>query len=78
MIDQYTTLSDIMCENPVAANILMSYGVPTYAITENQFSTLSEVATKYGIDINSVVNQINSGLTSLYYDYLIEFYIYFI
>ena len=29
MIDQYTTLSDIMCENPVAANILMSYGVPT-------------------------------------------------
>ena len=55
-----------MCENPVAANILMSYGVPTYAITENQFSTLSEVATKYGIDINSVVNQINSGLTSLY------------
>lgn len=66
MIDQYTTLSDIMCENPVAANILMSYGVPTYAITENQFSTLLEVATKYGIDINSVVNQINSGLTSLY------------
>ena len=66
MIDQYTTLSDIMCENPVAANIFMSYGVPTYAITENQFSTLSEVATKYGIDINSVVNQINSGLTSLY------------
>lgn len=37
MIDQYTTLSDIMCENPVAANILMSYGVPTYAITENNF-----------------------------------------
>lgn len=66
MIDQYTTLSDIMCENPVAVNILMSYGIPTYAITENQFSTLSEVATKYGIDINSVVNQINSGLTSLY------------
>ena len=66
MIDQYTTLCDIMCENPVAANILMSYGVPTYAITENQFSTLSDVATKYGVDINSIVNQINSGLTGLY------------
>ena len=39
MIDKYTTLSDIMCENPIAADILMSYGIPTYAITENQFST---------------------------------------
>ena len=66
MIDKYTSLCDAIAENPVAANILMSYGVTTYAITENQFSTLSEVATKYGIDINSVVNQINSGLTSLY------------
>ena len=44
----------------------MSYGIPTYAITENQFSTLSDVATKYGVDINSIVNQINSGLTGLY------------
>ena len=55
-----------MCENPIAADILMSYGIPTYAITENQFSTLSDVATKYGVDINSIVNQINSGLTGLY------------
>ena len=62
MIDKYTTLSDIMCENPIAADILMSYGIPTYAITENQFSTLSDVATKYGVDINSIVNQINSNL----------------
>ena len=66
MIDKYTTLSDIMCENQIAADILMSYGIPTYAITENQFSTLSDVATKYGVDINSIVNQINSGLTGLY------------
>ena len=66
MIDKYTTLSDIMCENPIAADILMSYGIPTYAITENQFSTLSDVATKYGVDINSIVNQINSGLNGLY------------
>ena len=66
MIDQYTTLSDIMCENPVAANILMSYGVPTYAITENQFSSLEEISKRYNIDINSVINQINSGLASLY------------
>lgn len=27
MIDKYTTLSDIMCENPIAADILMSYGI---------------------------------------------------
>ena len=66
MIDQYTTLSDIMCENPVAANILMSYGVPCYGNTENQLSSLEDVGIRYGIDINSVVNQINSGLTSLY------------
>ena len=66
MIDKYTTLSYIMCENPIASDILMSYGIPTYAITENQFSTLSDVATKYGVDINSIVNQINSGLTGLY------------
>ena len=66
MIDKYTNLCDAMAENPVAANILMSYGIPTYDITENQFSSLEVLATKYGIDINSVVNQINSGLTSLY------------
>lgn len=66
MIDKYTNLCDIMSENPVAANILMSYGIPSYSITENQFSTLEEVTIKYGVDINSVVNQINSGLSSLY------------
>ena len=66
MIDKYTSLCDAMAENPVAANILMSYGIPTYDITENQFSSLDEIATKYGIDINSIVNQINSGLGSLY------------
>ena len=66
MIDKYTTLSDIMCENPVAANILMSYGIPTYDITENQFLSLEEISKRYNIDINSVINQINSGLASLY------------
>lgn len=66
MIDKYTNLCDAMAENPVAANILMSYGIPTYYITENQFSSLEEMAIKYGIDINSIVNQINSGLGSLY------------
>ena len=66
MIDKYTTLCDAIAENPIAANILMSYGIPTYDITENQFSSLNEIATKYGIYITSVVNQINSGLASLY------------
>ena len=66
MVDKYTTLCDAIAENPIAANILMSYGIPTYDITENQFSSLNEIATKYGIDITSVVNQINSGLASLY------------
>ena len=66
MIDKYTTLCDAIAENPIAANILMSYGIPTYDITENQFSSLNEIATKYWIDITSVVNQINSGLASLY------------
>lgn len=66
MIDKYTSLCDVIAENPIAANILMSYGIATYDITENQFSSLEEIATKYGIDINSIVNQINSGLASLY------------
>ena len=44
----------------------MSYGVEIYDITENQFSSLEEIAMKHGIDINSVINQINSGLGSLY------------
>lgn len=66
MIDKYTSLCDAIAENPVAANILMSYGIPTYDITENQFSSLEEMATKYGIDINSIVNQINGGFGSLY------------
>ena len=30
MIDKYTTLCDAIAENPIAANILMSYGIPTY------------------------------------------------
>lgn len=66
MIDKYTSLCDAIAENPIAANILMSYGIPTYDITENQFSSLEEILKKYNIDINSVVNQINSGLVSLY------------
>ncbi|WP_195989122.1 hypothetical protein [Clostridium sp. D53t1_180928_C8] len=66
MIDKYTSLCDAIAENPVAANILMSYGIPTYDITENQFSSLEEISKRYNIDINSVVNQINSGLASLY------------
>ena len=66
MIDKYTSLSDAISENPIAANILMSYGIAIYDITENQFSSLEEIAIKYGIDINSIINQINSGLASLY------------
>ena len=66
MIDKYTILCDAIAENPVAANILMSYGIPTYDITENQFSSLEEISKRYNIDINSVINQINSGLASLY------------
>ena len=66
MIDKYTNLCDILSENPIAANILMSHGVPNYDITENQFSSLEEIARKYDIDINSIVNQINCGLASLY------------
>lgn len=66
MIDKYTNLCDVMSENPVAANILMSYGIPSYSITENQFSSLEEVARKYGVDINSIVNQINNGIYGLY------------
>lgn len=66
MIDKYTSLCDTIAENPIAANILMSYGITTHDITENQFSSLEEVLNKYNIDINSVVNQINTGLASLY------------
>ena len=66
MIDKYTSLCDAIAENPIAANILMSYGIEIYDITENQFSSLNDIATKYGIDINSILNQINSGLASLY------------
>ena len=66
MVDKYTSLCDAIAENPIAADILMSQGIATYDITENQFSSLNEIATKYGIDITSVVNQINSGLASLY------------
>ena len=66
MIDKYTSLCDAMAENPVAAIILMSYGIATYDITENQFSSLEEISIRYGIDINSIVNQINSGLANLY------------
>lgn len=66
MIDKYTSLCDIMAENPTATNILISYGIPIYDITESKFSSLEEIAIKYGIDINSIVNQINSGLINLY------------
>ena len=66
MIDKYTSLCDAIAENPIAANILMSHGIDIYDIPENQFSSLNDIATKYGIDINSIVNQINSGLASLY------------
>ena len=66
MVDKYTSLCDAIAENPIAADILMSDRIATYAITENQFSSLEEISIRYGIDINSIVNQINSGLANLY------------
>ena len=66
MIDKYTSLCDAIAENPVAANILMSYGVPCYGNTENQLSSLEDVGIRYGIDINSVISKINSTTSSLY------------
>lgn len=66
MIDRYTSLSDIIAESPTAANILMSYGISSYDITENQFSSLEEITTKYGVDANSIISQINCGMAHLY------------
>lgn len=66
MIDKSTSLCDIIAESPSAAGILMSYGINTYDITENQFLSLEDIASRYGIDVNSLINQINCGITSLY------------
>ena len=46
MVDKYTSLCDAIAENPIAADILMSYGIATYDITENQFSSLEEILKK--------------------------------
>ena len=66
MINKYTSLCEIMAENPMTANILLSYGIPAYAIIENQSLSLDEMMAKYDIDSSSVVNQINNGLVNLY------------
>lgn len=62
MIDRYTSLSDVMSKNPNAAGILMSYGIPCYGHTENQLSSLEDIGIRYGLDIDSVLNEMNSGL----------------
>ena len=67
MVDVYSNLSDIISQNPAAADILMSYGIPCYGNVENQLSSLHDVAIRYGVDANSIVSQINSrDMNSLY------------
>ena len=67
MIDVYSNLSDIISQNPSAADILMSYGIPYYGNVENQLSSLHDIAIRYGVDPDSIVNQINDiGMNSLY------------
>ena len=67
MIDANSNLSDIIAQNPSAADVLMSYGIPCYDNVENQLSSLNDIAMRYGLNIESVVNEINSrSMNNLY------------
>ena len=59
MFDKNSSIAQVMSENPAATDILMRYGIPCYGHTENQLSSLEDVAIRYGVDMDSMINQIN-------------------
>lgn len=66
MIDKNTSISQLISQNPAAADLLMSYGVQCYGNTENQLSSLEDISIRYGLDVDSMVNQFNGQINSLY------------
>ena len=61
MADRYSSVSQILSENPYAEDILMSYGIPCHGHMENQLSSLEDVAIRYGVDIESMLSQVNNN-----------------
>lgn len=61
MVDKNMSIGQIISQNPYAADILMSYGIPCYGHTENQLSSLEDVAIRYGVDINSMLSAVSNN-----------------
>lgn len=66
MVDRYTSVSQIIAQNPYAADVLMSYGIPYNGNVENQLSSLEDVAIRYGVDVESMLNAVNNTNNSLF------------
>ncbi len=60
MFDKNSSVGQIMAQNPAAVDVLTKYGIPCYGHTENQLSSLEDVSIRYGVDMESMIKQINS------------------
>ena len=61
MVDKNSTISQILAENPGANDIFNSYGIPCYGNMENQLSSVEDVSIRYGINVDNILNDVNSN-----------------
>ena len=62
MFDQYTSLDQLINQNPDIENILNSYGIPYHnKIDKNNKTTLEEISMIYGIDVDEIIKEINGS-----------------
>ena len=61
MVDKNSTISQILAENPGASDICNSYGIPCYGNMENQLSSVEDVSIRYGINVDNILNDVNSN-----------------
>lgn len=60
MFDKNTNIGQLIKENPQAAEVLISYGIPCYGNLENQLSSIEDASIRYRVDMNSMLNKINN------------------
>lgn len=58
-ITRDTLISDILRENPKAANILMSFGMGCLGCPSSQMESLGEAAAVHGIEVEAILKKLN-------------------
>ena len=59
MVDKNTSIGQLLSENPSALDVFNRYGIPCYGNTENQLSSVEDIAIRYGVDVENILSEVN-------------------